>query len=179
MADDDSTSTDEGTEDEGPEGEGQESQDDAGTDEGGSPEEVAAERDKLRTSLTKIKAERAKLRQELAAARAPKEEDQAEQPDDRLVRMAGISALAAEGLTKAQAKVAVRLLDLSGVEVDDDGDADFEDAIADLKEHFPGMFAKPGGQRTAGGRVSTADKGGTKPKPETTSQKLMRAAGYR
>lgn len=190
MAEDEGTgAVDEGgDEDERPESEGQESQDDGQEAEAGTPEEVLAERDKLRKTLARIKETSAKHRRELAALKA----EQAKKADDgkeaeadagnaRVARLAGVTALVAEGLTKAQAKVAVRLLDLSEVEVDDDGDADFEDAIAELKEAFPGMFAKQeqAGTRRAGGRVSTADKGGSKTKEPSTSDRLLRAAGYR
>lgn len=86
--------------------------------------------------------------------------------DMRVKRLAGIAALAGEGLTRAQAKIAVRLLDLDDVEVDDDGDGDFDDAIAELKESFPGLFRKdddddrdvrPARRQVA--RLTTGDKG--------------------
>jgi hypothetical protein len=60
--------------------------------------------------------------------------------DQRTKRAAGIAALMGAGLTKDQAKRAVGLIDLRNVELDDDGDADLEDEIDDLKEQFPDLF---------------------------------------
>lgn len=150
------------------------------------PANVLAERDKLRGALKKIKDERTKLRADLAKARESKEseEDDAEARGEmRVKRLAGITALTAEGLSKAQAKVAVRLLDLSDVEVDDEGDADFEDAVEELKELFPGLFGKQSSsqqQRPRPTKVATSDRGGRQsgPSRDKTSDALRKMAGY-
>lgn len=112
------------------------------------PEAVAAERDKLRRTLLNMKQRHAR---QLEAAKSGAAKDpvddaeakaRAEKETHRVKRMAGIAALTAEGMTREQAKVAVGLLDFDAIEVDEDGDADLEDVIADLKSQFPGMFAK-------------------------------------
>lgn len=159
-------------------------QDESPAEEDETPDVVKAERDKIRGTLEKIKAERTKLRQELSALKKEKPAEEAPPEDAKLVRMAGITALTAEGLTKSQAKVAVRLLDLSGVEVDDDGDADLEDVISELKETFPGLFpakeAAPS-RRVPAGTVR-GDRGGSKTPGagvlSDTSRRLMKQGGY-
>ena len=104
-------------------------------------------------------------------------------PDARVKRLAGIAALTAEGLTREQARSAVRFLDLSSVEVDEEGDADLEDAIGELKDLFPQMFApseperRPSPRpRTAGGRAPAAP---GKTADRSASDALLRQAGYR
>jgi len=157
-----------------------EGDDQEGTEE--APETVLAERDRLKTTFAKVKEERTRLRKELAELRKGKEEEPPRE-DDRLARVAGISALTASGLTRAQAKVAVRLLDLSGVEVDEDGDADLEDAVEELKETFPGLFAKealPSRRDRLPSRTQRGDRGGSSlPKTDRTTDALLRSAGYR
>jgi hypothetical protein len=166
---------------------GDETEDDEETGEEEDPAAVKGERDKLRTTLAKIKAERTALRKKLAEKNGDKPdeaEDEAVKADTRVKRLAGVAALTAEGLSKAQAKVAVRLLDLSEVEVDEDGDADLEDAVEELKELFPGLFGKAdtsNGRPTPPRKVTTADRGGRSGGPvrDRTSLDLLKAAGYR
>lgn len=110
-------------------------------------------------------------------------------PDARVKRLAGIAALASEGMTRDQARAAVRLLDLSDVEVDEDGDADgLEDAVADLKAQFPAMFpavdrddSEPASRRprprTSGGR--SKDAGNARSADDQHTSRLLKAAGYR
>lgn len=191
---------DEGRKDDDAGTEGDEDQDDdagtGGDDEDDDSDEYTppdkAEWQKVQGSLTKIKAERAAARKELRELKAAKEKDgdkddkPADDPDAKVKRLAGVAALAAEGLTKAQAKVAVRLLDLDDVDVDDDGDADLDDAIAELKETFPGLFAKGdegGGNgrrpRTGGGRPRGSGKDGAVTSDDRNTARLLKAAGYR
>ncbi len=181
------------TEDEGTEVEETEEPEEVEETDADQPEEdddpaaIKAERDKLRTTYAKVKAERTKLRAELAKARESKdekaeEEDAEAKSELRVKRLAGQTALAAEGLTKPQAKVAVRLLDLTDVEVDEDGDADFEDAIEELKALFPSLFAKQEGTgRTPPRKVTTSDRGGkgASPTVDKMSERLLRQGGYR
>jgi hypothetical protein len=149
--------------------------------------------EKVRNTAAARKADMAKLRKELGELKAKlgkgeqDEERQAEiaeaEREMKVKRLAGVAALTSEGLTKQQAKVAVRLLNLDDVEVDDDGDGDFEDAIAELKEVFPQLFAKEsggsGGGRTRAPRVATGNRGdgggASKRDPEMT--KLLQQAG--
>jgi hypothetical protein len=154
-------------------------------------------------ALARRKTERDAARRELAAAKAAgvkpgKEGDTGGEgsgdatpvtaPDERVKRLAGIAALASEGMTREQARTAVRLLDLTDVEVDEDGEADgLEDAVAELKTQFPAMFTKAdedgeGGRRrprprTSGGRSGAG--GNTKAPDDKHTDQLLRAAGYR
>jgi hypothetical protein len=143
-------------------------------------ESVRTERDKLRMTLEKIKAERKQLRADLSAARKGEGDGhpgKTPDPEDRIRRLAGVSALTGAGLTREQAKVAVRLLDLSKIEIDEDGDCDPDDAVADLKKSFPGLFG------TGVRRVTTADRAGrsapASDPTRVTSERLLKAAGYR
>lgn len=152
-------------------------------------------------ALARRKSERDTARRELAAAKAGKpgkgdstgaadSEDATPgtDPDARVKRLAGIAALASEGMTRDQARAAVRMLDLSDVEVDDDGEADgLEDAVADLKARFPAMFTRAEDDegstrrrprpRTSGGR--SADGGNAKAPDDKHTDRLLKAAGYR
>lgn len=137
---------------------------------------------RMKAALKARKKERDDARRELAALKSKGEEGEAEKPDPdlKVKRLAGIAALTSEGLSKDQAKVALRLLDLTNVEVDDDGDADFEDAIEELKETFPNLFAKEK-PTTGPRRVTTADRGGRSaaPSQDKTGDRLLKQAGYR
>jgi glutaredoxin len=144
------------------------------------------------STLAKRKTELKTLRQELAALRAknepPKEGEPAPagppkaDPELKVKRLAVVAALAGEGMTKDQAKVAARLVDLAEVDVDDDGDADLDDVISELKRTFPAMFVaeSAGGPRprprTSGGRerndpVQSSD--------DKHTASLLRSAGYK
>lgn len=149
---------------------------DLGIDEDDEPDVYAppdeAEWSKVQKRLTqrgaRIKrqeAELAALRAEVSGRPAP---DSAAPPkpavpedDSRLRRHIGIAALASEGMTRDQAKAAVALLDLSGIDPSED-DPDLEDEIAALRERFPALFAPipeaVGGRRVP--KVTTAPKGG-------------------
>lgn len=141
------------------------------------------EHEKMTRTLAARKKERDDARRELAALKAGqtggtgKTEPPAD-PEAKTKRQAGLAALTGAGLTKEQAKDAVRLLNLSGLEVDEDGDVDgIDDAVADLRTKFPGLFP-----RKAGGKVDTADRGGANNGGATmdaTTKKLMQQAGYR
>lgn len=169
--------------------------DDLGDDEdedGGepeTPETLKAERDTLRRTLTKVKAERSKLRRELAAGKnpppppgndPPPAADPGELADRRARRLGGIAALTEAGLNKAQAKSALKLMDLDSVEIDEDGDGDFEDAVAELRETFPGLFQAAGGTAPRGStRPPAGGAGAGKPQMDETTRRLLRQAGYR
>jgi hypothetical protein len=122
--------------------------------------------EKVRKTAEARKGDVAKLRKELGELKAKlgsQESDETKQAakaeQDRELktkRIAGVSALVSEGLSKDQAKKLVRLLDMSEVELDDDGDGDFSDAIDDLKSAFPELFAT---KRPARPAVSTKNRG--------------------
>lgn len=182
-------------ENEGPE-EGTGTEENEGTEEGTqeytAPEQ--AEWEKTTKALARVKTERTKARQELAQLREQlekqnggKDDKPAEtkpDPELRVKTVAVTSALVGAGLTRAQAKKVSRLVDLSEVEVDPDGDADLDEVIEDLKGEFPGLFAgaEAGSKanarpRTAGGR--SKDAGNTRTPDQKNSDALLRAAGYR
>lgn len=102
------------------------------------------------------------------------------QDDTKAKRMAGVAALMGVGLTKDQAKSAVRLLDLDAVELDDDGDADLEDEIEDLRERFPALFERTVRYRRppAPGRRSPDRGTPARTATEQTDEALFRQAGF-
>jgi hypothetical protein len=138
-----------------------------------------AEFERMQRRLKKFAAERKSKATE--TARKPAEDDAPAEPadDTRLVRAAGIAALVGAGLTKDQAKSAVRLMDLRGITVDEDGDADLEDEVDELKERFPGLFERtvayrrpPAARRTPEKRTPEEDA------TKRTDKKILRAAGF-
>lgn len=148
---------------------------------------------KSQAALKRAQGEAKKLRLAAKDATKPEEKtkddvkDQAAQSDMRVKRSAGIAALTEAGLNRQQAKVAVRLLDLDAAQVDDDGDVDgIDDLVDDLKEAFPGMFAKDSGNGRRAPRVTTADRGSGGDRSSSAQQtekriddRLLKQAGYR
>jgi hypothetical protein len=151
------------------------------------PESLKAERDTLRRTLAKVKAERSKLRRELAAGKNPPPPPATDPPavdpgeiaDRRARRLGGIAALTEAGLTKVQAKSALKLMDLESVDIDEDGDGDFEDAVAELRETFPGLFPAATPPARGSTRPPAGTAGAGKPAMDETTRKLLRQAGYR
>lgn len=160
-----------------------------------------AEADRLRRVLAKIKKERATLRQQLAAARQggqpgtppanqppPADPDLHQQTDNRVRRAGAIAALTEAGMTRAQAKRALPLMDLDSVEIDEDGDGDYDDAITDLKDMFPQLFpagngappprnsTRPQGGSGGGGAHVQRDRAGNV--IDETTRRLLRQGGY-
>lgn len=133
--------TDEGAEDEG------------GTEKEPTPEELKASVANLERALKKANREAARLRNEKKAADEPKGKEGDEKPaetkgEDKYKRSAVAAAARAElkdaGFTgtKEQAAKLSKLLDLDDLDVDEDGEVEgLEDAVADLKEQFPALFA--------------------------------------
>ncbi len=143
------------------------------------------EHGKMVRALAARKKEAAEARRELARIKeeaGKKEPEPKGDPDLKLKRQSAITALTAEGLTREQAKSMVRLVDLDNVQLDEDGDADLDEELEDLKAKFPVLFAK--GETTAprqrAPRVDMADKGGKGGATvDQTTARLMKAAGYR
>jgi hypothetical protein len=107
--------------------------------------------------------------------------------DTRVKRQAGIAALTDAGMSRAAAKTAVKLLDLAGLEVDEDGevdDAELEELVEELKEQFPGMFAKTGNGAATGSRLPKVRTAPTRKSAvpddptDRTTRALLRSAGF-
>lgn len=142
------------------------------------------ERDEARREAAKAREEAAKG-PGADAATAAAQEAQAKL-DNQARRSSGITALMEAGMTKAQAKEAVGLLKLKDLVVDEDGDVDgVEDAVADLKAKFPGMFAKESGEggKAKPPKARTTDgggrDGGTQSATDRTTAKMMAALGLK
>jgi hypothetical protein len=160
--------------------------DDNDPDAAKTPEQLREELAKTRRALANAnkQAEKARLAKKAAAAKVKPNDgtdDEAAEVarETRIKRVAGVAALAGEGLTKLQAKLAVRMLDLTDVEVDEDGDGDFDDVIADLREAFPALFRsaedEPEPRRTVRRpKVDTADKARTGAKAPTPDETIAR-----
>lgn len=145
---------DEGAEDETPEGDEKPEP---------TPEEMKASILKLERQVAKANREAAKLRNEKKTAAEGKtgEEKPADKPEDLkrwqgyVLGFAARVELKEAGFTgtKEQAAKLTRLLDLEELDMDDDGEVEgLEDAVADLKEQFPALFA---GEKAADGKPKT------------------------
>jgi hypothetical protein len=123
---------------------------DEGTEKEPTPEELKASVANLEKALKKANREAAKLRNEKKAADEPKgDEKPAETKGEDKYKRSAVAAAARAELkdagftgTKEQAAKLSKLLDLDDLDVDDDGEVEgLEDAVADLKEQFPALFA--------------------------------------
>jgi hypothetical protein len=165
-------------------------------DEGDPPDDAPKQTEnekKLAEALKKARQERNDARKALADARKasekPADGDKAAEKaaDDRvakleasLVRKGAITELVSAGLDKPAAEKAVKLLDLTDVGPDDD----LSDAIDELKDDFPELFAGksgPGGRAPAVKTGSERGDSGSKAKtPEQRfADRLMKSGGYR
>ena len=162
--------------------------DDDGGDDGYEPP-AREEWERVRRTLVKRQAEKKQLQAELAALRAQQPKDggkpadppPADTGDAKLRRMGALTALVESGLTRAQAKVAVRLVNVDSVVIDEFGDGDYDEAIAELKETFPGMFASEQKRAPAAARPRTAAGSGPASSDSSrsdTSRALLRMAGF-
>jgi hypothetical protein len=123
---------------------------DEGTEKEPTPEELKASVANLEKALKKANREAAKLRNEKKAADEPKgDEKPAETKGEDKYKRSAVAAAARAELkdagftgTKEQAAKLSKLLDLDDLDVSDDGEIDgLEDAVSDLKEQFPALFA--------------------------------------
>jgi len=127
---------------------------DEGTEKEPTPEELKASVANLERALKKANREAARLRNEKKGTEDPKGKEGEKPADekpvtDRYKRSAVAAAARAElkdaGFTgtKEQAAKLSRLLDLDDLDVDEDGEIEgLEDAVADLKDQFPALFAE-------------------------------------
>lgn len=168
---------------------------------------------RAKSERTKARAERDEARAALAAGKPPAaakpktDQDAGDddgtddgkddgKPDDSRWRLSAARSSAAVQLSSAgfpgtakQAKRLTVLLDLAGAEPDDDGDFDFEEAIDELKDEYPQLFAGKQQQEetapTRRPRPTTADRGrgtdrdATSDPSKRTSAALARMAGLR
>lgn len=167
-----------------------------------SDDELRAELKKTRESLSKasgsskVKRDRIKkLRDELAEAQrkpTPKktDDDESDKPDadairaeadraaneranTRIVKAEARGALAVAGVAPDRVARAVGLLDLKGIDVDDDGEVDgLDDAIDSLKREWPELFPAERKRRssTAGDDDRDGDAGRRAKGKKTTSE---------
>lgn len=86
----------------------------------------------------------AQVKQVVAQARREAVEQTTSKFRDAAVRAAASSALSQAGVQSANVKRLTRLLDLDGIELDDEGEIaeGLDDQIAALKEELPQLFAK-------------------------------------
>lgn len=93
---------------------------------------------------------------------------------------AQISAAGFTGTAKQAARLA-RLIDTNGVEPDRNGYIDLEDEIDELKDEYPQLFSTAGDGRRRAPTVRRGDSRETPKKDPTqsTTDKIMKAAGYR
>jgi len=197
--DDEGRPDDDGDDDGGSEGGGD---DDDGDDDYVAPTREEAE--KMRATMRARKQERDAARAELRRLREQlknadgkggdegksREDERGGDEDVRwrrtAARSSAASQLTAAGFsgTAKQAKRLTALLDLESAEPDRDGDFDFEDEIADLKDEYPMLFRAPdddGGR--ARRRPSTADRSRDVGRDDTddattrTSKAMLRKMG--
>lgn len=152
--------------------------------------ESAARRKKIATleaaaTAAKDTSEEAKSARE-AEQRGYQEAEKKYHP--QLVNLAGRNALLAAGVPSGKVKRALRLIDMDDVEIDDDGEViGIEDAIDELKDEWPELFAAKASAeegeekkvRSSAPKVKSSDvngagrKGNAK-KPLTSDEEMLR-----
>lgn len=142
---------------------------------------------KLTNAAKARKKERDDARRELAALKskdsdAEKEPDEAAKWRETAARSSAAVAIQAAGFSGSakDARWLTGLLSLKDAEPDESGDFDFEDAIDELKERLPQLFAREKAP-TSHRKPTTADRGGNSNGPgrDKLSDDLLRMAGYR
>jgi hypothetical protein len=142
--------------------------------------------EKARNAAKKAREERDKARSELASSRREKqteEETAAERAAEQqkwqrtAVTNAAVAELQGAGYTKAQARRLSKLIDLSNVDIDDEGDIDLEEEIEQLAKDFP----PDKGVARGGGRVTTGrGREDSQPKDDVDARfakRLLRQSG--
>jgi hypothetical protein len=141
--------------------------------------------EKARGAAKKARDERDKIRAELAASRREKQTEE-EKAADRAaeqekwqrtaVTNAAVGELQAAGYTKAQARRLSKLIDLSNVDIDDDGEVDLEEEIEQLAKDFPpDKSVARGGSRVTTGR----GREDSQPKDDVDTRFAKRLLGMR
>lgn len=135
------------------------------------------EHEKMKAALAARKKERDEAKRELAQLR-DKDKNSTQptpDPDVKTKRQGVIAALVEAGLTRDQAKAAVPLIDLSSVEIDEDGDVEAVEHVTRLRTTFPGLFPtkRTPPVNTQGGRSTNTPTG------DKVTDQLLRSAGYR
>jgi hypothetical protein len=153
--------------------EGGEDKDPADLSDLGTPEEIrrAVEKYQRRdAALRKAQAEIKALKAAQQKDGDPKDpaDDPVAKANAKLVRAETRTALAAAGVTdREDQKAVLDALNLTGIEVDDDGpDADaVEDLVATLRRVFGKASGEPGKPRPRTPRIDTRDRGGSRSTP--------------
>ena len=108
-----------------------------------------------------------------AIRKAAKAEAKAEADRERKADKVEL-ALARAGVDSAKLKRATRLIDLDDLDLDDDGTVEgLEEAIAELKDEMPELFATPRKRRSVAGK---GDRDGDDPAPKTKDASKLQAA---
>lgn len=134
---------------------------------------------KLRADAASTGETIAKAEAEAAIAKARAEGEGAYKPV--VVRLAAKAELLAAGAQPGKVARLLKMIDVGEVEVDEDGDVDVSDQVAELKADLPELFAptvapaapRPpkGSARKAGGTGSGDEK--VKPKPKNASEQAL------
>lgn len=102
--------------------------------------------EKARNTIKKAREERDRARSDLAASRREKQTDEEKAAEreaesgkwkSTAVMNAAVAELQSAGYTKAQARRLAKIVDLSKVEFDDEGEIDLDDEIEALAKDFP------------------------------------------
>jgi hypothetical protein len=101
-----------------------------------------------------------------------------EKANTRIVKAEARGALAQAGVSKERVARAVGLLDLKGIDVDDDGEVDgLDDAIDALKKDWPELFPKERNRRSSTAGDDDRDgSAGRRGKGQPTTDELQAAA---
>ena len=145
--------------------------------------------EKARNAAKKAREERDRARSELAASRREKQSDEekaAERAAEQekwqrtAVTNAAVAELQGAGYTKAQARRLAKLIDLSSVSIDDEGEIDLEEEIEQLAKDFPPDGTVRRGNNSA--RVTTGRGREAPPEADADAKfaaRLLRQGGFR
>lgn len=134
---------------------------------------------------SKDNSEEAKSARE-AEARGFKDAEDKYRP--KIINLAGRNALLAAGVPASKVRRALKLIEMDDVEIDDDGEViGIEDAVDELKEDWPELFAakseekeeNPRGNRSSAPKVKSSDvngagRKGSAPKKLNADEELLR-----
>lgn len=125
---------------------------------------------------------KAQVRQQVAQAAREAEQRAVEKFQGKMVNAAAREALKDAGVQSANVARLVRLLDLDGVQIDDDGEVveGLDEQIESLKSEMPQLFAppepvRPKPRRAPAPRVSASDRQEVEERPQTSAVQMAAA----